>query len=93
MTKIVSAEEKNSNATAALGLSALVDGSTRIHHRGMDAQVSINEGVGAENPIPPVQAVSRYSSISPARTSVRRMQAGSGLVIGTLASLTSEGHR
>jgi hypothetical protein len=49
--------------------------------------------VGAENPIPPVQAASRYSWISPARTSVRRMQAGSGLVIGTLASLTSEGHR
>jgi hypothetical protein len=40
MAKIVSAEEKNSNATAALGLSALVDGSTRIHHREMDCCVT-----------------------------------------------------
>jgi|GEM_PF-4569895 hypothetical protein len=49
--------------------------------------------VGAENPIRPVQIASRYPWISPASPSVRRMQAGSGLVIGAVVSVASEGHR
>jgi hypothetical protein len=49
--------------------------------------------VGAENPIPPAQATSRYSWIGPPRTSVRRMRGESGSVIGTIISVTAEGHR
>ena len=49
--------------------------------------------VGAENPIPPAQATSRYSWMSPPRTSVRRMPARSGSAIGAVASVTTEGHR
>jgi len=53
--------------------------------------VWVDDPVGAENPIHPVQATSLYSWMSPPRTSVRRMPAVSGSVIGTV-SVTPKGH-
>jgi hypothetical protein len=41
----------------------------------------------------PSQAASRYSWMCPRMKSVRRMSAGSGLLIGAPVSVTSEWHR